>query len=285
MPDPRQQLATRAAETGESLDDLLWRHTLEGMLRRLARSPHADALVLRGGLRTRMLVAPAQRPTRDLDFLALFDREVDEAVCRLGEVASVPLDDGVAIEADSLLAQEIWQETEAPGIRLFVRAGVGDLQELQIDLGFGDPLVPPAEWVEYPALLPNPPARVLACRAETLVGWKLHGLFEHGLRRWRLKDLYDLLLLTVHTPLEAGELPGAIRAAFTSRSEPPEGLRVLYDPGWWGQGRNTARWEKYRREQGGDAAPADLPGVVSRVAENLRPALAELLGPLDVGDV
>jgi hypothetical protein len=157
-----------------------------------------------------------------------------------------------------------------------VQAGVTEpWEEMQIDLGFGDPLEPAADWVDYPHLL-GPPSRLLACRAETLIGWKLHGLFEHGLKRWRPKDLHDLLLLTRHARFEPAALPAAIQTAFTSRGEPLASLRILLDQPWWNQPCNCARWDRFRQERAEWNIPADLSAVVTQVAGCLHPALATL---------
>ena len=49
-------------------------------------------------------------------------------------------------------------------------------QAVTVDVGFRDPLVPAAVWLDYPALPPGSPFRVRAVRPETMAAWKLHGL-------------------------------------------------------------------------------------------------------------
>jgi hypothetical protein len=273
------QLLDLAARTGRAVADLAWQHVLDGLLRRVSATAHAGELVLRGGLRTRMLVAPATRPTQDADFLALFDRDLDETARRVAEVLRAVVGDGVTFDPEAVRGSVIWEETQWAGVRLFVHArGEGVDRDLQIDVGFGDPVVPAPEWADYPTLLPGPPARVLTCRAETLTGWKLHGLFEHGLRRWRPKDLQDLLLLTTHAPLDMDALADAIRVAFTSRGDPLEGnLEVLYTPEWWSQEKNRAKWEMFRPGAGGQDDPGDLLAVAAEVTRRLRPAVGRLV--------
>src|SRR5205823_4563918 len=114
-----------------------WQHVLEGLLRRLPASAHAGDFVLRGGLRTRMLVAPVHRPTDDVDFLALFDRDAAETFRRVGEVLSAPVEDGVAFDPGSVRGSVIWEETQGAGVRLFVHAwSEGVDRDLQVDVGF-----------------------------------------------------------------------------------------------------------------------------------------------------
>jgi hypothetical protein len=280
MNDLAGRLAERSAALGLPPEALLRQHVLDGLLRRLGHSTHAGELVLRGGLLTRMWVGPARRATEDADFLGLFARDAEETTRRLRAVLAVPLpaDDGVRFDDSSLAVEWIWQETDFPGARAGVQAEAGGTyHDLQIDVGFGDPLVPAALWVDYPTVLPGAPARVLACRAETLVGWKLHGLFEHGARRWRAKDLHDLLLLTDHVSLVRADLEDAIRVAFSSRDTAlAEVSAVVYNPAWWAAERARQRWARFRASVP-VPVPADLAAVAARVAGALRPALERLL--------
>jgi hypothetical protein len=286
MTDLESRLKALAGASGRPLDALVRQHVLDGLLRRVAASAHAAELVLRGGLLTRRWVGAERRTTEDADFLGLFARDAGAVAQRLGAALAAPLpeDDGVRFDPD-VFAELIWQETPFPGVHALAQAeAAGAYLSLQVDVGFDDPLVPPAEWVDYPTLLPGPPLRMLACRAETLVGWKLHGLFEHGAQRWRAKDLYDLLLLTSHAPLVEAELVGAIRVAFESRSQPRQDvLGVVYNPAWWAADRARERWAKFRAAARVPGVPEDVGEVARRVARALRPALGRLVAfPADV---
>jgi hypothetical protein len=249
------------------------RHVLHGVLRRLAASPHAEALVLRGGLLPQLWAGPEWRATRDVDFLALFPADVEGSQRRLLDVLGRAEDDGVYFELDTLRSEVIWQETDFPGHRFALDARLlDDVHPLQIDLGFDDPLVPPAEWVDYPCLL-GPPARVRCARPELMTAWKLHGLFEHGARRWQAKDLYDLWLLTTRCELDRGALAEAIPVAFRSRGTSLDEVPgVLFNPAWWHSDTARKRWAKYRAATTAPV-PEDLAAVAAEVAERLRPAL------------
>src|SRR5262249_6427905 len=142
-------------------------------------------------------VGPKRRMTRDVDFVGLYPLDQDASTSRLVEVLTTPAEpDGVRFDVDTLRGEVIWQETDFPGLRYFLQAELLGLEhELQIDGGFGAPIVPRAWWIDSPAVI-GPPARIQAVRPELLVAWKLDGLFDHGARRWQAKDLFDLYLLT-----------------------------------------------------------------------------------------
>jgi hypothetical protein len=262
------RLLVEAGHRGESPTQAVRHHLLEGVLRRVARLPGADGFVLRGGLLTRAWIAPRRRPTRDLDFLGDFPFGVAETAARFAPVLTDALDDGIAIDAGSFDARGIWLETAFPGVRLSLRLGLGAPdQELTLDIGFGDPLVPAAEWIDYPPLLPDRPARVRACRPETQVAWKLHGLAEMG-PSWRPKDLADLWLISGCVALNAAELPPAIEAAFISRGFSVAQAAAVLDLPHWGTKTARVRWAPHR------GGLPELPQVVAEVRDRLAPALA-----------
>ena len=271
-----EQLAALEAASPHP-ESIRYQYLLQGVLRRWALSAQSAAFVLRGGVLTQSCVSPERRPTRDLDFLGLFPRDLADTQARIEEILSIIEPDGITLYPETLIGEIIWRETDFPGLRYRLDAEVmGTKMLLQIDVGFGDPVVPPARWMEYPCLI-GPSPRVLAASWELLVAWKLDGLLDHGAKRWQAKDLYDLHLLTTHCYLERTTLTEAIRVAFeTHGNSLGDLLTVLYDPAWWQSAPSRAKWEKFRKAASCDI-PDDLPGFASEVAAKLRPALEPIV--------
>ncbi|MBZ4421902.1 nucleotidyl transferase AbiEii/AbiGii toxin family protein [Myxococcus sp. RHSTA-1-4] len=240
------------------------------VLRRLARSSEVEALVLRGGLMMRRWSGPVPRPVEDLDFLARFPFDAADTVRRLESVLRVEVEDGFSFGA--LRSEVIWAETAFPGVRVFVETrlpGVEGTFELRIDTGFGDPMEPGPAWTEY-GVGEGGVARVLACRPETLLGWKVHGLFERGKGRFRPKDLFDVYLLTRYAPLDAALLPRALRLAFDSRGDSLELMTRLMEGEFGRSPWSNEKWARYRASHP-EGRPEALADVVSAVAAALRP--------------
>jgi hypothetical protein len=275
------RLSQLSHQLGQPLDDVARHHILEGVLRRLARSPHADDVVLRGSMLTRAWVGPQQRFAQDLDFVGTFPHSVEEAARRFVPVlAADNIDDEVCVEAASLRAQGIWLNTAFPGVRLFFRAGLSVVdRELAVDVGFNDPLVPPARLLDYPTLLPMGQVAVWAVRQETAVAWKLHGLAEMGASHWRPKDLHDLDLLTQALTLDPADLIPAIDAAFRSRGYPVSDAVTVFDrANWWELKSARVKWMEYRRAHDHLKISDNLETVLNRVHQALRLALTALEG-------
>jgi hypothetical protein len=277
MSEVADQLARAARQEGLPLERQVLRHLLHGVLKRWSRSAQADAFLLRGGLMTQCWVGAQRRETRDVDFVGLYPRDLDDTSQRLHEILDTFVEDEVSFDLRTLQESVIWQETDFPGLRFVLKTqAVGSEMDLQIDVGFGDPIVPAAQWIDYPCVLGGA-ARVQAVRPELLVAWKLDGLFDHGARRWQAKDLYDLYLLTRHCSLDLALLVEGIRVAFEAHADPLEQvLEVVYSRDWWQKEASRSRWTKFRAASA-VPVPEDLEHVAGTVARALRLALEQLI--------
>jgi hypothetical protein len=72
----RARLQKNAKEAGRPFQEVLQYFAMERFLYRLSQSPHAEKLVLKGGLMLTVWRAPSTRPTRDIDFLAKMPNDV-----------------------------------------------------------------------------------------------------------------------------------------------------------------------------------------------------------------
>src|SRR2546422_10869893 len=92
---------------------------------------------------------------------------------------------------------------------------------MQLDIGFWDVIVPPPAEIEYPTLLEFPPPVLLAYPKETMVAEKPEALTSLGLLNSRIKDYFDLALLSRLYPFDGQRLVQAIHSTFEHR-----GIRV-----------------------------------------------------------
>jgi hypothetical protein len=263
-----QTLQTIVQASARPEDEILTYYLLESLLRRVAYSAHANDLVLRGGMLTRLWVPCGYRIAFDVDFVGLYPFGIKSTEQRFRELlASNGFTDGVIFHLESLESHGIWLEDPFPGVRLCLDASILDYRHrLQIDVGFNDPLVPKQEWIQYPTLVAAEPVKLMAAPPELMAAWKLHGLVELGAKRWRGKDLYDLMLLATLVPLDKALLPEAIRVAFSSHNTDLEEVReILSNPQWWDTGKNRRNWRYYCRKVPTQIMPEDFLSVVTTV--------------------
>ena len=138
---------------------------------------------------------------------------------------------------------------------------------MQIDIGFGDIVVPKPRSLEYPVILNFPAPVLLGYPRETVIAEKLQALTMLGILNSRLKDYFDIWLLSHVYSFEGATLADAIRATFENRSTPvdpePPGLTEIYssDPA------RLRQWSAFQRRNRISTAPETLPHLVQLVRD------------------
>jgi hypothetical protein len=247
---------------------------LEGALLRLARRPDANAFVVRGGVLLRHWFHPIPRPVEDLDLVATFPFDLDEAAARfLPILTDCGVPDGVAFDTERVRVEGIWLSTGSPGARVHVTGEFGGAEsDVHIDITFGPYPRPAPVYAELPTTF-GEPARVWVCRPEAVAGHKVQALWHRGTLGWRPKDLDDLRLLLARVPFVPTDLQTALAAYLADVGGNLADVRAMFGPeAWWGMKLATARWLDYARGANRDL-PRDLSEVVAGVAARLTPIL------------
>lgn len=197
----------------------LTRYGLERLLYRLSISEHAPNFLLKGALLFQLWYGQPHRPTRDADLLGFGPDDVPTLVSVFRSIASIPGDDGVVFDPQSVAGVPIRKDAGYGGVRIDLRATLdGARLSLQIDIGFGDAVTPTAQSINFPTLLPDVPAPTLrAYPKATVVAEKLHAVTVLGMTNTRMKDFFDLALLLRDTTLDDVELQQAVEATFARR--------------------------------------------------------------------
>ena len=116
--------------------------------------------------------------------------------------------DGIAFNRTSIDASRIKEDADYEGIRVQFHATLARARiPMQLDIGFGDVITPGPTEIEYPSLLDFPAPVLRAYPKETVVAEKLEALTALGLLNSRMKDFYDLALLSRMYPC-CGRTPG-----------------------------------------------------------------------------
>ena len=104
---------------------------------------------------------------------------------------------------------------------------------LQVDIGFGDAITPAVVDAFYPTLLELPAPKIRAYPKETVIAEKFEAIATLGMTNRRVKDYYDIWMLSRHNEFDPAILGPAIRATFQTRGtplpvQPPAGLTAAY---------------------------------------------------------
>jgi hypothetical protein len=88
---------------------------------------------------------------------------------------------------------------------------------MQLDIGFGDAVTPPAVETAFPTILDGPAAVLLTYPRETVVAEKFEAMVKLGIANTRMKDFHDLRALSQLFPFKGQLLSEAIRRTFERR--------------------------------------------------------------------
>lgn len=273
----RARLLERARAEKSDFQLLLTRYVLERLLYRLSVSEYRDRFILKGALLLSVLAGDRFRPTRDLDLLGYGDIRLEALTDTFRTICAQPVtDDGVVFDIGKLAAALIREHAEYGGVRVCTTATVAGARiPVQVDVGCGDAITPPPVEIEYPTLLQFPAPSLRAYPVETIVAEKLEALVVLGIANSRLKDYYDLFLISQTFTLEHRSLAEAVRRTFERRGTAlpehrPVGLTNEFASSW------QARWRGFLARERMTPVPDDLTVVVAKLHDFLLPATNRL---------
>ncbi len=218
----RQRLLNLSHQRREDYQLVLSQFATERLLYRLTKSPYLHEFVLKGAVLFALWTGELHRPTYDLDLLGYGAPTVERLKTIFGAMCAVDVEpDGIVFDPDSVRVISIREGQEYGGLRVTLSATLGTIRiPLQIDVGFGDVVVPQATIVTYPTLLDFPAPRLRAYSRETVVAEKLHAMVVLGMLNSRMKDFYDLWTLLHKFSFDGELLSKAIVATFERRQTP-----------------------------------------------------------------
>lgn len=215
----RDRLLNKARSEKLDYNLLLTRYALERMLYRLSISGQRDQFLLKGALLFDLWFDVPHRPTHDADFLGFGSAEISHVEALFQDICRIEVEDGIVFQPDSVKAAEIRKEANYAGVRVTLMGLLDSARcPVQVDIGFGDAVVPGPDEAQYPVILGEMPAPQLRVYPRyTVVAEKLEALTSLGMLNSRMKDYFDLWVLARYTDFNGAVLSQAVAATFDRR--------------------------------------------------------------------
>ena len=265
------RLKATARNRGEDARLLIVRYMLQRFLHRMSASDGGDTLVIKGGMMMPLLGA-GTRPTEDIDGHSHVALDIGQASALLAGICGTDPaeEDGVEFDAAGMRIQEI-RDGLMPGFRATVTGSITPVGgkptrvPIKIDICFGDVITPEPTWAELPSVVKGfAPVRVSVYPWPTVVAEKLHALARHGVFTTRLKDLYDLVLISRSVTIDGADMSSAIANTFGQwGNTPPGDAASVLVPSFAAD--RSDDWDRYLKKKG--ANTLDMPGLRDVVAE------------------
>ncbi len=160
-------------------------------------------------------------------------------------------DDGLSFPSETIRVERIRDEESYEAVRVRLEARLGNARiPLQIDVGFGDAIVPSPEELEFPTLLKFPAPRLNAYPKESVVAEKFEAMVKLGMANSRMKDFYDIWVLAQRFEFESAALAAAIQATFETRRTPlPSSLPLAFSAEFHQSPNKQTQWKAFLRKR------------------------------------
>jgi len=270
----RAKLLNHARETKKDFNLVLTRYAIERLLYRISISSHRDNFLLKGALLFDLWFDIPHRPTRDIDLLGFGSTELTDIENVFKDFCINEANDGVFFLADSVRATEIRTDANYSGARVILLGVIDNARcQIQIDIGYGDAVTPGPENAEYPVILEEFEAPKLRVYPQySVIAEKFEALTVLGIANSRMKDYFDLWILSRYSDFEGDVLRKAIQDTFAARKtnfpgKVPFGLTEVFAQ----DAQKNAQWQAFLRKNQLDA-PA-LQNVIETIAIFLQPVV------------
>ena len=248
---------------------------MERFLYRLGKSDHGRKFILKGALMLVAWEAPLARSTKDIDLLGRMKNTIEDVVDPIKAACSlevIPDPDGLLFDVKSVVGQRIAEEADYEGVRVRFRGNLGNARiTMQVDVGFGDVIVPGPDEVDYPTLLDLPAPRLLGYSRESAIAEKFEAMVKLGILNSRMKDFFDIWLLSRQFGFNGRTLSDAIRETFSHRETEVSVSPVALTKAFADDPAKILQWRAFVRKTRIPAIPESLGDVVAQITLFLGP--------------
>lgn len=171
-------------------------YVMERFLERLSLSQYRNIMILKGGTLVAAMVGLDNRSTMDVDAtLKNLPLNEDNARKIVDEITAIHIEDGMIFEIKSVTP--IMDEADYPGIRIMLDTAIETMHTpLKIDFSTGDVITPREVSYSFRLLFEERTISILAYNLETVLAEKLETLLARGTANTRMRDYYDIYVLT-----------------------------------------------------------------------------------------
>jgi len=171
-------------------------YMMERFLERISLSSYKDNFVIKGGILINSMIGISMQSTMDIDATVKGkELSIENSENIIMDITNIRIDDGVSFKIKEI--ETIMDEAEYPGIRFHIEAFFENMiTPIKIDISTGDVITPKAIEYEYALMLEDRNIELLSYNLETILGEKLQTILSRERANTRMRDFYDIYVLT-----------------------------------------------------------------------------------------
>ena len=190
---------------------------MERFLERVSLSPYRNNFILKGGMLVAAVVGLETRATMDIDTtVKSLTLSTENARSVIEKIILIDVDDGVTFEIKKV--SDIMEGHDYPGIRFMLEAKLDMIRQMiKIDISTGDIITPEAVEYSYKLMFENRSISLWTYNLETMLGEKLETIMARENANTRMRDFYDIFILTEEKNVDYKILYSAFMATSEKR--------------------------------------------------------------------
>lgn len=210
-------IRNQSKKTGIPAQVLLRKFMMERFMERVSQSAYRDNFILKGGLLVSAFVGSELRSTMDIDTtIKGLNVTADHIRQVVAEISAVQLGDNVTFQINDIAP--IMDEADYQGLRLSMSAMLDEsVIPMKIDISTGDAITPAEIRYEYPLMFENRSIPIMAYPIETVLAEKIETIISRSTANTRMRDFYDIYILTKTQAVDKAILRQALAATATKR--------------------------------------------------------------------
>lgn len=273
----RAKLLNVSRKTGQSFQELVQYFAMSRFLYRLSVSQFSNQFLLKGAMLLHALEIKHARSTLDIDLLGRITNSPDLIVDVIEDIIKQPVDlDGLEFSISSIDVFDITKDAEYVGCRVKFTGTLGSIMiPMQIDIGFGDSVIPDPIPINTPSLLGYPSGQMLGYSVETSIAEKVHAIFQLEMLNSRMKDFYDILFLSRTVNLDLNILSKSIVGTFNNRGTAIPKESIVFTKEFSQKSDKQKQWTAFCRKRAVKDVPAEFAEVADEVISFIKPLLKQ----------
>jgi predicted nucleotidyltransferase component of viral defense system len=273
------RLLNRAKESDRSFNELLQYYAIERFLYRLSLSAHTERFILKGALMLMVWESPLSRSTMDIDMLGKMENSVDKIIAIVQEVCRQDVEpDGIIFDPESVQGQRITEDADYEGVRIRFRGSLATARiSMQLDVGFGDVVFPSPELKSYPTLLDLPAPIIRSYSMESAIAEKFEAMVKRGVMNSRMKDFWDIWLLSRQFDFAGQTLSEAIVKTFLTRHTVMPPVPIAFTPAFAQYVMKAAQWKAFLRKNRMVDTPENFEEIIQTISTFLMPIVESIV--------
>ena len=148
---------------------------------------------------------------------------------------------------------------------------------MQIDVGFGDAIYPKPQAIDYPVILDFPKPHLKGYPIETVIAEKFEAMVKLGIMNSRMKDFWDIWLLSCQFDFVGQTLADAIVKTFLTRHTVIPPVPIAFTPAFAQDVMKAAQWKAFLRKNRMVDMPDNFEEIIQAISIFLMPIVESVV--------